>query len=310
MHPDRVVVGTRNDRAAGLLTELYRPLGAPLIVTEPETAEMIKYASNAFLATKISFINAIANICDAVGADVKDVALGMGYDARIGFEFLQPGPGFGGSCFPKDCKALISVADQNGYDFQLLRGVLDMHADHQGAQYFIPHALQSSGAIRPVIHRDEAEHRPAGEGDAEACIAVVLGIDISLFQPANLQIATRHVVDLRLLVRLPLIAERIPQHIIEAQLPNVHGCQPEDRHPEIAAFDRWRPVVKVHGALLRLDDPVARIVESHQTTVYNANGMAGLALPGVILFQCELLDAHFHFLPWRGRHAPPVPVSD
>jgi UDPglucose 6-dehydrogenase len=127
MHPDRVVVGTRNDRAAGLLTELYRPLGAPLIVTEPETAEMIKYASNAFLATKISFINAIANICDAVGADVKDVALGMGYDARIGFEFLRPGPGFGGSCFPKDCKALISVADQNGYDFHLLRGVLDVN---------------------------------------------------------------------------------------------------------------------------------------------------------------------------------------
>jgi UDPglucose 6-dehydrogenase len=127
MHPDRVVIGTRNDKAAGLLTELYRPLGAPLIVTEPETAEMIKYASNAFLATKISFINAIANICDSVGADVKDVALGMGYDARIGFEFLRPGPGFGGSCFPKDCKALIAVADQHGYDFDLLRGVLEVN---------------------------------------------------------------------------------------------------------------------------------------------------------------------------------------
>ena len=127
MHPDRVVIGTRNDKAAGLLTELYRPLGAPLIVTEPETAEMIKYASNAFLATKISFINAIANICDSVGADVKDVALGMGYDARIGFEFLRPGPGFGGSCFPKDCAALIAVADQHGYDFDLLRGVLEVN---------------------------------------------------------------------------------------------------------------------------------------------------------------------------------------
>ncbi len=127
MHPDRVVIGARNDKAAGLLTELYRPLGAPLIVTEPETAEMIKYASNAFLATKISFINAIANICDSVGADVKDVALGMGYDARIGFEFLRPGPGFGGSCFPKDCKALIAVANQHGYDFDLLRGVLEVN---------------------------------------------------------------------------------------------------------------------------------------------------------------------------------------
>jgi len=124
MHPDRVVIGTHSERAAGMLTDLYRPLGAPLIVTDPATAEMIKYASNAFLATKISFVNAIANICDGVGADVKEVALGMGYDARIGFEFLKPGPGFGGSCLPKDCRALISVADGHGYDFGLLRGVL------------------------------------------------------------------------------------------------------------------------------------------------------------------------------------------
>ena len=127
MHPDRVVIGTDSERAAGLLTELFRPLGAPLIVTDPATAEMIKYASNAFLATKISFINAIANICDQVGADVKDVALGMGYDARIGFEFLKPGPGFGGSCLPKDCRALINVAADQGYDFGLLRGVLDVN---------------------------------------------------------------------------------------------------------------------------------------------------------------------------------------
>ena len=127
MHPDRVVIGTRSERAAGLLTELFRPLGAPLIVTDPATAEMIKYASNAFLATKISYINAIANICDQVGADVKDVALGMGYDARIGFEFLKPGPGFGGSCLPKDCRALINVAADQGYDFGLLRGVLEVN---------------------------------------------------------------------------------------------------------------------------------------------------------------------------------------
>jgi UDPglucose 6-dehydrogenase len=92
---------------------------------------MIKYASNTFLATKISFINAIANICDAVGADVKEVAMGMGYDARIGFEFLKPGPGFGGSCFPKDCKALIAAADNGGYDFGLLRGVLHVNDEQQ-----------------------------------------------------------------------------------------------------------------------------------------------------------------------------------
>jgi UDPglucose 6-dehydrogenase len=131
MHPDRVVIGTASERAAGALTELYRPLGAPLIVTDPATAEMIKYASNTFLATKISFINAIANICDAVGADVKDVALGMGYDARIGFEFLKPGPGFGGSCLPKDCNALIRVAEESGYHFDLLKGVLAVNEEQQ-----------------------------------------------------------------------------------------------------------------------------------------------------------------------------------
>lgn len=129
MHPDRVVIGTTSERAAGILTNLYRPLGAPLIVTDPATAEMIKYASNAFLATKISFINAVANVCDAVGADVKTVALGMGYDARIGFEFLKPGPGFGGSCLPKDCRALVRVADGAGYDFDLLRGVLEVNEE-------------------------------------------------------------------------------------------------------------------------------------------------------------------------------------
>ena len=129
MHPDRVVLGVTSERAAGALTELYRPLGAPLILTDPASAEMIKYASNTFLATKVSFINAIANICDAVGADVKDVALGMGYDARIGFEFLKPGPGFGGSCLPKDSRALIKLAEESGYDFHLLRGVLEVNDD-------------------------------------------------------------------------------------------------------------------------------------------------------------------------------------
>jgi UDPglucose 6-dehydrogenase len=131
MHPDRVVVGTTSERAAGLFNELYKSLSAPMIVTTPETAEMIKYASNTFLATKISFINAIANICDAVGADVKEVALGMGYDARIGFEFLKPGPGFGGSCFPKDCKALIAAAEKRDYDFELLKGVLHVNDEQQ-----------------------------------------------------------------------------------------------------------------------------------------------------------------------------------
>jgi UDPglucose 6-dehydrogenase len=129
MNPDRIVVGTESQKAAGIMSELYRPLNSPLFITDPASAEMIKYASNAFLATKVSFINAIANICEEVDADVKEVALGMGYDHRIGFEFLRSGPGFGGSCFPKDCQALIEIAKRSGYHFYLLEGVMRVNAE-------------------------------------------------------------------------------------------------------------------------------------------------------------------------------------
>ena len=97
---------------------------APIMVTDPASAETCKYAANAFLATKLSFTNAIAAVCEAVGADVNDVLLGMGYDHRIGHEFLRPGPGWGGSCFPKDSRAIISIAEDAGYDFALMRGVV------------------------------------------------------------------------------------------------------------------------------------------------------------------------------------------
>ena len=129
MHPDRIVIGTDSQTAAGIMAELYRPLNAPLFITDPASAEMIKYASNAFLATKVSFINAIANICEAVDADVKEVAMGMGYDHRIGFEFLRSGPGFGGSCFPKDCQALTEIARSSGYNFYLLDGVMQVNRE-------------------------------------------------------------------------------------------------------------------------------------------------------------------------------------
>ena len=102
LHPERIVIGSDDQAAAIRVAALYEGMQAPLIVTDPATAETIKYACNAFLATKVSFVNAIANLCQAVGADVRDVILGMGYDKRIGFEFLRPGPGWGGSCFPKD----------------------------------------------------------------------------------------------------------------------------------------------------------------------------------------------------------------
>ncbi len=128
MYPDRVVLGSLNREAAEKVAQLYLPLRAPIMITDLRTAEMIKYASNAFLATRISFINEIANICEALGADVKEVATGMGYDKRIGHAFLDAGVGYGGSCFPKDVKALAYMAEIKGRHPQLLRAVMEINS--------------------------------------------------------------------------------------------------------------------------------------------------------------------------------------
>jgi UDPglucose 6-dehydrogenase len=129
MHPDRVIIGSDDQSAAIRVASLYIGVPAPLMVTDPASAETIKYASNAFLATKLSFVNAVAALCEAVGADVNDVVLGMGYDKRIGHEFLKPGPGWGGSCFPKDSRALLYIAQEAGYDFGLLEGVIEVNQE-------------------------------------------------------------------------------------------------------------------------------------------------------------------------------------
>ena len=127
LSPDRVVVGDFRAADGDRVAALYEPLGAPILRTSVPTAEMIKYASNAFLATKISFINEIANVCEEVGADVTEVAEGMGLDARIGPKFLSAGVGFGGSCFPKDVSALKQLAGNSGYHFQLLTSVIEVN---------------------------------------------------------------------------------------------------------------------------------------------------------------------------------------
>jgi UDPglucose 6-dehydrogenase len=129
LQPDRVVIGSRDPEAAIRVASLYARIAAPIMVTDPVSAETIKYASNAFLAAKLSFVNAIATLCEAVGADVNDVVLGMGYDSRIGREFLRPGPGWGGSCFPKDTRALANIAREAGYDFRFLDEVLRVNLD-------------------------------------------------------------------------------------------------------------------------------------------------------------------------------------
>ncbi len=127
LNPDRVVIGDEGDWAGDAVVELYAPLDAPLVRTDIASAEMVKLASNAFLATKISFINEIANVCEETGADVIEVARGMGLDDRIGHKFLQAGIGFGGSCFPKDVNALKQLAGNSGYHFQLLNAVIEVN---------------------------------------------------------------------------------------------------------------------------------------------------------------------------------------
>ncbi len=129
MHPDRVVIGVRSQRPVAAMKEIYTPFQAPIIVTDINSAELIKHAANSFLALKISYINALANICEAAGANVQEVAHGIGLDERIGRRFLNAGIGFGGSCFPKDLSAFIKISEQVGYDFKLLREVQRINAD-------------------------------------------------------------------------------------------------------------------------------------------------------------------------------------
>jgi UDPglucose 6-dehydrogenase len=131
MRPDRVVIGVDGERAAEVLKAIYKPLyltETPMVVTNLETAELIKYATNAFLATKISFVNEMANLCEAVGADVADLAKGIGLDGRIGRKFLHPGPGYGGSCFPKDTLALIRIAQEHGTPSRIVETVVEVNA--------------------------------------------------------------------------------------------------------------------------------------------------------------------------------------
>jgi UDPglucose 6-dehydrogenase len=129
MKPDRIVIGVRSQRPVAAMKEIYTPFKAPIIVTDINSAELIKHAANSFLALKISYINAIANVCEAAGANVQEVAQGIGLDERIGRRFLNAGIGFGGSCFPKDLSAFIKIAGQIGYDFRLLKEVQRINAD-------------------------------------------------------------------------------------------------------------------------------------------------------------------------------------
>ncbi len=133
LQPDRVVIGSANRAAAEKVAALYDSIDTPIIITDPASAETIKYAANGFLAMKISFVNAVAAMCEAVGADVTAVVEGIGSDKRIGRQFLNPGPGWGGSCFPKDSRALVKIAEDHGYNFSMMKGVVEVN-DEQRAR--------------------------------------------------------------------------------------------------------------------------------------------------------------------------------
>jgi UDPglucose 6-dehydrogenase len=141
--PDRIVVGAWDESDAKLVADLYSALDTQVVITDPTSAEMIKYASNAYLAARLTFVNTLANVCEAVGADILDVVQGLGLDHRIGPHFLQPGPGYGGSCFPKDTSALIAVAQDAGYDFELLRAVIE--ADEEQRRRIADKVRQAAG---------------------------------------------------------------------------------------------------------------------------------------------------------------------
>ena len=145
LRPDRIVIGAPSQQVAMTLLELYAQLGRPMIITDVPSAEMIKYASNAFLASKISFINAIANLCELAGADVTQVMKGLGLDPRIGTAFLQPGLGFGGACLPKDVESLIQTAAALGYDFKLLKSVAEINRER--AQHLVEGMRKALGPL-------------------------------------------------------------------------------------------------------------------------------------------------------------------
>jgi len=147
-HPDRVVIGARDPRAVDVMLEIYAPLkaaGVPFVIANVESSEMIKYASNGFLATKIAFVNEVAELCEAVGADVETVARGMGLDNRIGPKFLHPGPGFGGSCFPKDTRAVAQIAEEHGLRFEIIDAVLS--ANERAKRRMVPKIEAAFGGL-------------------------------------------------------------------------------------------------------------------------------------------------------------------
>ncbi|MFH1611621.1 MAG: UDP-glucose/GDP-mannose dehydrogenase family protein [Patescibacteria group bacterium] len=180
LNPDRIVIGSDSTDALAILKEVYRDFTCTILETSVKSAEMIKYASNAFLATKISFINEIANICEGVGADVKDVAKGMGLDPRIGQAFLNAGIGYGGSCFPKDVRALDQIAGMNGYDFKLLKAVIDVNTEQRWRFYNKILKNLNTPSSSPLAGGEARLDSPPFKGGARGGCKILKGLNIAI----------------------------------------------------------------------------------------------------------------------------------
>ncbi len=227
MRPDRIVIGVNSDRAKEVMRELYRPLfllETPIVFTDLETSELIKYAANTFLATKITFINEIADLCEKLGADVHDVAKGIGLDGRIGSKFLHPGPGFGGSCFPKDTLALIHTAQQVGSPLKIIETVVDVNNKRKESM------------VERILE--------ACQGTVDGKTITILGIT---FKPNtdDIREAPSTVIIPELQRRGAIIKVYDPEGMTEAKtvLPNVEWCtnayQAMEQSDAVAILTEW-----------------------------------------------------------------------
>ncbi|WP_108670737.1 UDP-glucose dehydrogenase family protein [Peribacillus acanthi] len=200
MHADRIIIGSENKKAAEKVMKMYKPLNVPILLTSIRSAEMIKYASNAFLASKISFINEISNLCEAVGADISDVALGMGKDNRIGESFLQAGIGYGGSCFPKDVKALLHTAKQYEVDFSLLKETIAINENQK--EILVTKALKRFGdlsekkiAILGLAFKPETDDMREAPSIKIIELLTGLGAEVRAYDPVAMENAKRIIGD-------------------------------------------------------------------------------------------------------------------
>jgi UDPglucose 6-dehydrogenase len=204
MRPDRVVIGCTDDEAVAILKDIYRPLyliETPFVITTPESAEMIKYASNAFLATKVSFINEISGLCERLGADVHDVSRGMGMDARIGSKFLHPGPGFGGSCFPKDAQALVALGRSVDYEVKIVDAALRVNESQKNSMIerikrLLPHLEGKTVAILGLAFKPETDDIREAPSLRIINDLVKAGACVRVYDPAAMESAQRLLPDI------------------------------------------------------------------------------------------------------------------